>query len=390
MLTIGYVILGLAVVEIAGSAIVWAADRLGIRIPERKRFFRLQSEMLPRLLEATRVTRIHPDFGWIYIANFESVEHNMNSAAMRSLREYAPEVPPGIRRVAAYGDSFVFCNEVLDPECWPASIETTWNAEVLNFGVGGYGADQALMRYRAEGAAFKHDVAILGITAMMAPRVVSRYRRFQEMADGPWFKPRLFLQGDRLESVPAPLKSIADLERFLATPEATLEFGKGDTWYESAVFESPLYRFSRAYRLVHFAISRLYRRYWWRDAIFRQSRLNPESEAFRLLERLVQEFAETACARGAEIAVLMLPSRADIELYREMKQSSYDPLIDRVKAMGINVIDVAPAISESGKPLDELFAKGGHFTPAGNTIVAGVVAEALALQPRAPLVGRLA
>ena len=34
------------------------------------------------------------------------------------------------------------------------------------------------------------SVVVLGVPPLMIPRVVSRYRRFQETGDGPWFKPR--------------------------------------------------------------------------------------------------------------------------------------------------------------------------------------------------------
>ena len=46
-----------------------------------------------------------------------------NARALRSLREYADAPPPGILRVAAFGDSFVHGDEVDDVSNWAALID---------------------------------------------------------------------------------------------------------------------------------------------------------------------------------------------------------------------------------------------------------------------------
>lgn len=56
-------------------------------------------------------------------------------------------VPPGSSTLAV-GDSFTFGSEVSDGETWPACLERTWNTKVVNGGVFGYGAAQAVLRAR--------------------------------------------------------------------------------------------------------------------------------------------------------------------------------------------------------------------------------------------------
>jgi hypothetical protein len=48
----------------------------------------------------------------------------------------------------AVGDSFTFGDEVQDAETWPACLESRWHAPVVNAGVFGYGAAQAVLRAR--------------------------------------------------------------------------------------------------------------------------------------------------------------------------------------------------------------------------------------------------
>ena len=46
--------------------------------------------------------------------------------------------------MAAFGESFTYCEEVDVSDCWVAQLEHAWaGSEVLNFGVPGYGPDQA-------------------------------------------------------------------------------------------------------------------------------------------------------------------------------------------------------------------------------------------------------
>jgi hypothetical protein len=72
-----------------------------------------------------------------------------NSAGIRSNREYNLIAPPGVTRIVAFGDSFTHGDEVPNQETWEYLLEQSRDeVEVMNFGVQGYGADQAYLRYK--------------------------------------------------------------------------------------------------------------------------------------------------------------------------------------------------------------------------------------------------
>ena len=103
--------------------------------------------------------RPDPDLGWTirpstHVAAAGTYQATTsNGRGLRSLREYAPEAPPGVLRVAAFGDSFVHGDEVDDQANWPAVLERSRpDLEVLNFGASGYGPDQALLRWERDGS----------------------------------------------------------------------------------------------------------------------------------------------------------------------------------------------------------------------------------------------
>lgn len=53
-------------------------------------------------------------------------------------------------KISCYGDSFVFCRQVNDDETWEHYLSKGLKTNVLNFGVGNYGIDQALLRLKKE------------------------------------------------------------------------------------------------------------------------------------------------------------------------------------------------------------------------------------------------
>jgi hypothetical protein len=377
---------GLGVLVLEGVS--WAlaglsASMFARRVPDRRAFFAQQSEHLEKLASNQSVrARIHPVLGWEYGTGTVSDTEHLNAQGLRAAREYAQEPPSGVTRIAVFGDSYVYCNEVGDADSWPGQIEGGWNTEVLNYGVGGYGTDQAYLRFREEGAQFAPRIVILGFTSMMATRVVSRYRRFQDPQDGPWFKPRFLLDGDRLRLLEAPVASRADAERLLANPEGVVAFGKHDFWYHPAVFEHWLYPRSATYRLMTSTARTIWQRHLYRDRILKGQILNPTSEAFQIIVRIYRDFAADARARGAEPLALMLPARGDVELYHRTRRASYDTLAPRLEHLGMTVIDPLRALTSSTDSVDDLFAAGGHYSPRGNAIVAEAIADALHLAPR--------
>jgi len=100
-----------------------------------------------------------PELGWAPIRGAGEI----NSAGMRADREYAAKAPPGVLRIAAFGDSFTYGSDVALGADWATQITTLAPAiEVLNYGVPAYGLDQAYLRYRAVGSDYRPDIVLIG------------------------------------------------------------------------------------------------------------------------------------------------------------------------------------------------------------------------------------
>ena len=115
---------------------------------------------------------------------------------------------PARDRVAIVGDSFTFGLEVPYDQTWGHQLEIALGpgAQVLNFGVDGYGVDQAFLRYQRDVLAWRPRIVIMGVIDDDLRRTMCVYGFLCFPASEiPFAKPRFLLQGDRLTRLNRPV-----------------------------------------------------------------------------------------------------------------------------------------------------------------------------------------
>ena len=319
-----------------------------------------------------------PTLGWTLRPHGVSVDgYRANGQGLRGDREYAITPPADQLRIAAFGDSHVHCDEVGNPDTWEAALERlNTGLEVINFGVGGFGPDQAFLRFQEQGIPFQPDIVLIGFMAENINRAVSVFRSFYQPAS-PFAKPRFLLNGDGLQLAPNPLPTLADYGRLLATPAPVLlELGRHDYWFQTMPHAGPLDGLA-SMRLFKTALY-LYRRGVGPTAIIGPDRIyRPDTEALEVVQRLFTRFHDEARRAGALPIFLLFPSHNDILRYTPPGPKRYQPLIQHFDAHGFRYIDL----------LDAFYAAAGkyepgpvyaHFTPAENGVIAAAVRNYLA------------
>jgi lysophospholipase L1-like esterase len=346
--------------------------------------FQEQSARIRRLIASDStggLLELDPLLGWRYRAGHRDSINTINAQGLRGSRTYAAHAAPGVLRVAALGDSFVYGNEVADADAWPAQAERLFpKLEVLNYGVGGYGVDQAYLRFRAEGMALSPRIVLIGFTTDDLRRVVNVYRRFISNREYPLVKPRFRLEHrDDLVLVPNAAPSRSDYERYLEDPRAVIKLGTYDYWYHSAIYEEPLYDYSATVRLVTNVWIRVTNRYLAPDRMYRHGEFNPASTAFRIQLALFERFVTEVEGAGARPIVALLPDRQSVGRARQGGHTLFEPLVEALAARGIPYIDLTRAFVDprAAGAVDDWFMNGGHYSPAGNAIVARWLGQAL-------------
>lgn len=373
----------LVVIEITSYVgIAIANGVLDEPVVRRRAILNRQSELIHRLLAQENELRdvVDSTLGWRYRAGYDNPNDRITLQGLRGEHVYGPHAPPGVIRVAAFGDSFVYGSEVSHRDAWPAQLEAIApDLEILNYGVGGYGTDQALLRYRQQGTALDPQLVVMGYANADIGRVVNVYRRFLSVREGLAVKPRFALGPDGdLQLVPSPIPRAGAWRPYLEAPELVRDFGELDYWYQPVVYEHPLYDYFATLRLATAVWVRVRRRYFDPNRLLRGGVYNTKAEAFRVQTALFDRFVSAVLAAGATPVIVFLPDGPMIENASrgEGATAAYQPLIDHVEARGYAYLDALEAFRVDSPPSDlsEWFSPGGHYSPSGNRRVAEYLA----------------
>ena len=320
---------------------------------------------------------LDPDLGWIHGPG----RRGINAAGMRDDREYKPEPDSGVLRIATFGDSFTYGSDVELGENWAKRIPAINPAiEVLNYGVGAYGLDQAYLRYLRSGADFHPHMVLIGYMGENIARHVNVYRAFYTGHYPDWFfsKPRFRLERGKLALIPNPLRTVADYRR-LRDDEATVlgELRQNDFHYVGHYGAGP-FDFSPTVRLVKMVRARI--------ELKRQTpiytadgRYNLQSEAYSITVGILDAFYRRVLEAGALPIIVVFPDPADQQLSRDGKPHTYADLLKDFDRRGYRYIDADNALNPVREryTVEDLSVKWGHYSKLGNDIVAHHILETL-------------
>lgn len=368
-------------------AIVVSRSVLDEEIRTTRDIFREQTARIELLLvaDSNRLLILDSVLGWRYRSGHNDSINGTGVWGYRGTRSYGEQPARGVTRVAAFGNSFVYCNEVSNAQSWGAQLERAVpSLEVLNYGVGGYGLDQAYLRFLAEGNGHNSHVAVLGFAPDDLGRLVNVYRRFRSNREQPLFKPRFRVgRGGTLELLATPVPHRDGYERLLANPDAVLDYGSDDQWFEPAIYHNPAYDYSAAVRLAAHLWIRVRRRAFDPDRLVHGSVFDSTAIAFRIQVRIFAMFADTARARGLRPVILFLPDRYIINQMIAGERVLYAPMRDALTAAGLTHVDALDAFrAYPAADANSWFMPGGHYSVAGNAIVARWLATEGALSER--------
>jgi len=285
----------------------------------------------------------------------------------------APRPDPafaGVRApcVSVYGDSFTLGGA--DDATYPHHLAVALGCPAANFGVGGYGSDQAVMLFRAQRGLDRAPVVVLGHLSENVMRNVNQYQRLLYPASRLRFKPRFLLAGRDLRWVPAPVESAADYERVAENPAAMLG--------HDAFLARPRPHFPYCVQLLHWLLTDSYvrarlRREPWHAAFYRP---DDPSGALPLTVRILADFASEARADGRTPLVALIATRSDLDYARRAGRWAYRPLVDALRAEGVLTVDTGPPLLEriGAGDLAPFFVADGHPSPAGYALLGAVLA----------------
>jgi len=305
--------------------------------------------------------------GWVIGPNRRSTDGLYFSSA-EGLRSPAPGIAfrerAAPRRVALVGDSFTFGLEVSYADSWGHQLERALgpDVQVLNFGVDGYGVDQAFLRYGRDVRPWRPDVVILGLINHDLFRSMAVYS-FVSFPGWPFpfAKPRFVVDGDRLTLLNMPLPSPHAIVAARSIRE--LPFIEYDPGYRAEDWKWHALDASYLYRLL------VSRARVWREPDARRT----DERVLALNRAIVRGFVRQAQAEGTRPLLVYFPSDRDFRLraddpgWQSLAQTS-------LRASGVPYTDVTPCLAKENPA--RLFGPG-HYSPHGNAAVAACLHKAV-------------
>ncbi len=289
--------------------------------------------------------------------------------------------------IALYGDSFTFSDEVGDADAWGNVLARRLDCRVENYGVGGYGTDQALLRLERH-AASEHglgEAIMLTLYPYNLNRNVNRWRYLLNGSGHYSFKPMilpdlsdgslpLFTGGiDAAQTLAEdPAAALAE-EGFLpdaSPPLAQVEEAFSSTWTLVKVAGKVLGGFDPA-RVMDEG---------WREAGLRflnypgyyDSPDGLSAQKRGIVRTILSRYARVCVESGAHCAFMLVPDN-DIVAQQHINGAHDLAFLKELTPSGIQYLDASSVFSSLDDycaTLTQPDACEGHFNPAGYARIA--------------------
>jgi len=263
----------------------------------------------------------------------------------------------GLLRIAIVGDSYTFGLEVPFESTWGNKLEKhlPFPAQVLNFGVDGYGVDQAYLRYHRDVRPWHPDIVIFGFINhdLYRTMVVYPFISFPDWGF-PFSKPRFTVEDGQLKLVATNVmnpEALFSLESVMDLP-----FIEYDPGYNKEGWEYRWYHRSYLVRLILAWFPR------WPNPSPHASHDATATVNAEILDRFVQE----AIGDGSVPYIVYFPGRGD--LFGE-DRTDRDFIFSALRHKGLQGEDLTSCMRHSEHR--NLFIEGHpHYSSEGNTVVA--------------------
>ncbi len=287
-------------------------------------------------------TNAHHGLGWAPQAGLRSANNCLGDewkATFGKLGERINTTQYSNHQISIYGDSFVVGDEVNDHETIGYFLSNKTKTNVRNFGVGGYGIDQALLRFEHNLPTDSPKVAILSLYSGGLDRVLSSHRSFLHPFTGVLigFKPRFFKEKNQFVLLPPPkqIKNSDDLKNYLK------RYADTDYWYQFFKENKPHNTFPYSLNLLNAFIKLQQINSWGRGEEIFQNAMATET-----LTYILERFISTSIANNIRPVILVIPSHKDVENHMRKKDVSYRKYLDFFSSgHDVKIIDMIKANS---------------------------------------------
>lgn len=312
----------------------------------------------------------HPMLGWdnkpgsgqaLHNVAGESWSYSIDRDGARAGNPYADGKP----EILTYGDSFTQGDEVNDDKTWQVYLSRMLKQYVTNYGVGGYGSVQALLKFELHLASGRRaSKAILGIHEFNIARVMNGFRPFAIARSGAklGFKPAFIPDGKSIRLYRNPFKPDMTLNELRDTAYQVAEY---DFWANQKLLLKPPYTW---------VLMKLVQRRFAGTVVTDYRQIWSSSDGIRVMDKIVSRFVDLADRHGIQPVLLLIP---DAAIFKRKEKPVYAEFLEDVsrKHSGLLIVDIAQEKFNSEK--FNILPYQGHASAYGNEVIARAVFQAI-------------
>jgi len=273
-----------------------------------------------------------------------------------------------ILRILIIGDSFSHGDEVFYHETFGYYLEQLLNnagipTEVINLAVGGYGIDQAFLRWQHAGHHLKADIVLLGLQFENIQRNCNIIRSLYLPDSGlPFSKPRYILKNDTLQLINSPTLPPETITELLQTSVNNWDLAQYEQFLKQGFYEKNFWYRSKLIALISEILFPIEE-----DPFFYDPNANPAQLTLKILDTFKSKIEEN----GSQLIIVHIPIIIDIIKKRLSQKAIYSKLLSTIKSK-YNVITTTDTLTAQTKEESffDLYMKGGHYSALGNKLIA--------------------
>jgi len=358
----------------------------------------------PKGLKSFFSKSFDPTLGWVRKKNSTGIEKGEKRKIYFKIDEIGSRINSNsgkyIPTIACFGDSYAFCRQVDNDETWEYFLSEFLETGVINFGVGNYGLDQALIRYKNTDLPTSINTVIMAVVPETICRIQSYWKHYLEFGNTFAFKPKFILKNGHLILQENPIRNETDFSNY---QEKLSYIQNNDRFYKEKFrkfqFRFPytisfFRNFNRNKKLFHALFNRAIKRmlgqsdaaiedqpfrYIMESNIQLAHKLYEENHSKDLFHALVNDFIKHAISRKHKPLFILLPQLIDFHVINKTGLNLYSDFINNIDIPGSQVLDFTQPFSKL-ENLGEYYVNdkyGGHISKKGNSFIADILLKKL-------------
>ena len=338
-------------------------------------------------------TENHPDNTGSYLGfNRRSTFYSIDRNGSRTFRNYFEKC-----YISTFGDSFAMCRQVNDDETFQYFLSQKTKSFVANYGVGGYGLDQALLRLESLELPIETRYICMFVTPWTVERMLACWKHYIEPGNILGAKPRFICDNGELKLIENFVRCKDDFKN-LKTYRDFLHKNDGNfPFFSRKLKHSPKtalgYLFSRKdllnYLLAFYRFKNLknltFERFLQKGEAFIVNNLQEECEYlqelyrkhFALLEAVLKRFVNFCKNKTWTPFFVMLPSFFHIKFMltgNDLYRNEINSICKKNNLSYLDMFDFWNTLEES--ELEKCFVDiYGHHSAIGNQYVSEIIYE---------------